>query len=44
MLIQCDLGQGFPHPHFDDRQVVKGVILLLAVLYDEIRRNRAEEA
>ncbi|MCB1500032.1 MAG: ABC transporter permease [Bauldia sp.] len=26
------------------QQVVKGVILLLAVLYDEIRRNRAEEA
>ncbi len=26
------------------QNVVKGVILLLAVLYDEIRRNRAEEA
>lgn len=26
------------------QQVVKGVILLLAVLHDEIRRNRAEEA
>jgi ribose/xylose/arabinose/galactoside ABC-type transport system permease subunit len=26
------------------QQVVKGAILLLAVLYDEIRRNRAEEA
>lgn len=26
------------------QQVVKGVILLLAVLYDELRRNRAEEA
>jgi ribose transport system permease protein/putative xylitol transport system permease protein len=26
------------------QQVVKGAILLLAVLYDEIRSNRAEEA
>jgi ribose transport system permease protein len=26
------------------QQVVKGVILLVAVLYDEVRRNRAEEA
>jgi ribose/xylose/arabinose/galactoside ABC-type transport system permease subunit len=26
------------------QQVVKGAILLLAVLYDELRRNRAEEA